>query len=275
MEVVWGDIKPNNIYNVDCYEAIKKIPNNSVDLIYIDIPYDLEGNGGGGGSKKRDYHKEYEKVSQNSNASGLAKRKSGSSSSIAEIAFGIDWNILDEFVRIQKNINIYIWCSKKQILHLMKFFIEEHDCFFDILVWCKSNPIPTCNNTYLSDLEYCLHFRNGVSVGGTYETKSKYYVSPLNKGDKDLYNHPTIKPLELVKNHIINSSKEGDIVLDCFLGSGTTAVACQSLNRKYIGFELNPEYFAIARDRLNGITQIERKQKDAGIMNIFDFIEEE
>ena len=64
------------------------------------------------------------------------------------------------------------------------------------------------------------------------------------------------------------------VVLDTFLGSGTTAVACKELNRHYIGFELNEEYFKIAQDRLNGITQIERKEKDNGILNIFDFIEE-
>ena len=80
------------IYNEDVYEGIKKIPDKSIDLIYTDIPYDVEGNGGGCfGEKKRSYHKEYEKVCENSE----------------DIAFGIDYSILDEFVRIQKNIYIY------------------------------------------------------------------------------------------------------------------------------------------------------------------------
>lgn len=102
--------------------------------------------------------------------------------------------------------------------------------------------------------------RGGVKLYGCVETKKKYYVSSCNVSDKDLYYHPTIKPLELIKNYIINSSKENDLILDCFLGSGTTAVAAKELNRHYIGFELNPQFYQIAIDRINGITQKEKNQ---------------
>ena len=128
-------------------------------------------------------------------------------------------------------------------------------CFWELFTWHKSNPIPTCNNKYLSDTEYCLIFReNGTNLYGTYETKSKYYISNINKEDKEKYLHPTIKPLEVVKNHIINSTKENDIVLDCFCGSGTTCVAAKETGRRFIGMEIDPEYHKIAVDRLNGIT---------------------
>ena len=267
----------NKIYNEDCYEGIKKIPDKSIDLVYIDIPYDLEGNGGGCfGSKKRDYHAEYEKVSKNTNASSLSIRKANNNNNISDIAFGIDYSILDELCRVMKRIYIYIWCSKKQIPQLLNYFLDK-GCFWDLFVWHKTNPIPTCNNKYLSDTEYCLIFReDGTSVNyGTYETKSKYYISEINKKDKELYDHPTIKPLNVVKNHIINSTKENDVVLDCFIGSGTTAVACKELGRNYIGFELNPKYWQIAIDRLNGITQKDKMLKESGILNIFDFLEEE
>ena len=69
-----------------------------------------------------------------------------------------------------------------------------------------------------------------------------------------IYKHPTIKPLNIIENLIINSSNENDIVLDCFCGSGTTGVACKELNRKFIGIEIDREYHKIAVDRLNGIT---------------------
>jgi DNA modification methylase len=105
--------------------------------------------------------------------------------------------------------------------------------------------------------------------------KSKWYQSPINKSDKDLYDHPTIKPLELVKRHILHITQEKDIVLDTFLGSGTTAVACKETNRNYIGYENNEEYFKIAVDRLNNITQVERRMKDNGVLNIFDFLGDE
>ena len=82
-------------------------------------------------------------------------------------------------------------------------------------------------------------------MGGTMETLKKWYVSPANVNDKKLYNHPTIKPLGAVKNHIINSTKENDIVLDCFCGSGTTCVVCKETGRRYIGMEINKEYWII------------------------------
>lgn len=120
------------------------------------------------------------------------------------------------------------------------------------MTWHKTNPIPTCNGTYLSDTEYCVLAReSGTKIYGTYETKKKWWVSKCNVADKKLYSHPTIKPLEIIKNLIINSNKENDVVLDAFMGSGTTAVACKELNRHFIGFELNPEIYSNSIKRLN------------------------
>jgi site-specific DNA-methyltransferase (adenine-specific) len=70
--------------------------------------------------------------------------------------------------------------------------------------------------------------------------------------------HPTIKPISIIRTIIRNSSKEGDIVLDCFLGSGTTAVACILENRNYIGIEINKKYYDIAIERIN-----ETKESDS------------
>lgn len=258
----------NKIYCIDCYEAIKQLPDKSVDLIYTDIPYDIEDNGGGGcfGEKKRDYHSEYEKVCENTKASRVWKPTSKYIDGIKELAYGIDFSILDEFCRVCKKIYIYIWCSKKQILPLMNYFVEEKGCRFEILTWHKTNPIPTCNNKYLSDTEYCLLFREeGTYIGGNMKSKGKYFesisesegggfwISPINTTDKSKFAHPTIKPLEFVSNHILNSTNENDIVLDPFMGSGTTAVACKNLERNFIGLEISERWHKIACDRLNNI----------------------
>lgn len=107
----------------------------------------------------------------------------------------------------------------------------------------------------MPDIEYCLYFREkGVGYNDGYEFKSKWFTSPANKTDKDLFNHPTIKPLELVKRHLQHTTQENDIVLDCFIGSGTTAVACKELNRQYIGMEISPKWHEIAVNRLKGET---------------------
>lgn len=252
-EIQFNEYKPNNIYNVDCYEAIKKIPDKSIDLVYIDIPYLIDDGG--------------------CSDSALSQRaKKLRSVELESIRHGIDYSILDELCRVMKYIYIYIWCNKNQIYDILKYFIEK-GCYFEILTWCKTNPTPLTNNVMLPDIEYCLMFRQkGCRLYGSYETKSKWYLSSINKSDKDLYTHPTIKPLEFVKNHILNSTLENDIVLDCFLGSGTTAVACKQLNRQYIGFEINKQYFDIAQDRLNGISQIDKKLKEQGVQSIFEYI---
>lgn len=86
-----------------------------------------------------------------------------------------------------------------------------------------------------------------------YELKSKWYISPANKKDKDKFNHPTIKPVELVKRHLLHTTQPNDIVLDCFMGSGTTCVAAKDTGRKYLGFEISKKWFDIAENRLNNV----------------------
>ena len=231
---VLGKYELNNIYNEDCYEAIKNIPDNSIDLIVTDPPYEIVSGGGGGafGVANRSYHKDVSK----------------------KLNYGISNELLKELVRVMKKINIYIWCNKNQLRQYLDFF-EDLGATADLLTWHKTNPIPTCNNKYLSDTEYCLYFRkDGVPLYGDYETKKKYYVSATNTEDKELYEHPTIKPLNIIKNLIINSSKENDIVLDPFMGSGTTALAAKELGRNFLGFEIDKNYHRIAVNRIDGIT---------------------
>lgn len=235
-------MKTNEIYLGDAYKLIKEMPDKSVDLIYTDMPYLYVNGGKGAGLLKNE------------------KRKELYSQTIANFNKGIDYSILDDFVRVMKHIYIYIWCSREQILPLMKYFIEEKGCIYDLLVWVKTNCTPFSNNTYLPNLEYCLLFRepNATSLNHSPAgslTKKKYYISGTNVEDKKKYLHATIKPLEYVKNHLKNSTKEGDIVLDPFVGSGTTALAAKELGRQYIGFEINEKYYNIAKDRLNGINQ--------------------
>lgn len=223
----------------DAYKLIKEIPNKSVDLIYTDVPY-LYKNGGGGNSE-------------------ISKRILAKNQSIKDISNGIDYSILDEFKRVLKKLNLFIWCSKMQIIDILNYFADYN---FEILVWCKTNPQPSTNNVWLPDVEYCLYFREkGVRLNDGYDLKSKWYLGAINQRDKKLYNHPTIKPLDLVERHIKETTQVGGVVLDAFLGSGTTAVACKELERNFIGFEINKAYYEIAIDRLKGVNQIEKQAK--------------
>lgn len=146
----------------------------------------------------------------------------------------------------------------------MDYFINQKHCFHEILVWGKKNPIPAANGTYLPDLEYCLMFREkGTKIGGTYQTKSKFYITSTNKDDKDKFLHPTCKPVPLIENHLINSSNEGDIIFDPFCGSASTLIAAKHLNRKYIGFEIDKQWWEIGTKRLQG-------ENAKGELNLFD-----
>lgn len=227
----------NKITCGDCYELIKELPDKSVQAIYTDIPYLIDRGGMG--------HSE------------LGRRiKKVQSVELADIRDGIDYSIFNEFLRVSEKINIFIWCSKMQILDIMKFFLdhEKYDLHFDLLVWNKTNPTPCTNNVWLPDVEYCLYFREkGVALNDGYELKSKWYTSAINKRDKDLFEHATIKPLPLVKRHLLHATQPNDIVLDCFMGSGTTAIACKETGRQFIGYEINSKWAKIANDRLNNI----------------------
>lgn len=253
----------NTIQLGDCYELIKYIPDKSIDCVYIDIPY-LYQQGGSGNSelgertaKKRlelmGAKKLYEENKNKTKGESLriAKNKIKQNLDFISIEDGIDYSIFEELCRVMKKINIFIWCSKLQINDIMNYFLNKN-CYFEILTWCKTNPTPTTNNSWLPDIEYCLYFREqGVIYNDGYDLKSKYYVSPANVNDKKHFNHPTIKPLGLVERHIKHTTKENDIVLDCFCGSGTTCVASKNTNRRYIGIEINKEYYEIAVKRIN------------------------
>ena len=92
-----------------------------------------------------------------------------------------------------------------------------------------------------------------MRIYGKFSTKFTYYVTPKNVKDKRLHNHPTIKPLDIIQNLVVNSSQEDDIILDHFLGSGTTAVACLNTNRKFIRIELDNTYFEVAKKRIEEV----------------------
>lgn len=292
----------NKIYLGDAYELIKQIPDKSVDLIVTDPPYEFDSGGssqsdfgqrktksnteiynldtrltkksivtGGGcfGTKQRDYNSEFSETDVSKQRQEIIANGIDNNNNTRFISEGISNEILREFVRVMKKGNIYIFCNKNQLRQYFDFF-DDLGWNLDLLVWNKTNCIPTINNTYLANLEYCVFAReSGTPLYGSYETKSKCYTSSCNKKDKDLYLHPTIKPLPFIKNLIINSSQENQVVLDPFMGSGTTAVACKELNRQYIGFELNPKFYQIANDRLNDITQVDKKKEEQGYMKLF------
>ena len=216
---------------------MKNIPDNSIDLIATDPPYLISATNGGGTVNN-------------------IKKLNQSLKDLTTVDITKGYNIEEfgkEFIRIMKEINIYFWCNKAQIPDYFNFYVNQHKCKFDILCWHKTNALPTYSNKYLSDTEYLLYFRKGKGkcFPQSYEDAKTYYIAPINHKDKKLYGHPTIKPLDFTESIIRNSTRENQLILDPFMGSGTTGVAALQNNRNFIGIELDENYFKIAQNRIN------------------------
>ena len=167
----------------------------------------------------------------------------------------------DDFMELlmskMKAPNIVFFCNKAQIPEILDK-AKKYNLNFDILVLCKTAPTPLTNNQRLPDREYAIHLHKWIPVRWNYKTKHWFRVAP-NFKDTSI-NHPTVKPLNVIEDIIKNLTDEWDLVLDCYLWSGTTAVACKNTNRNFIGIEINPEYVQIAKNRLKEVDRINQQR---------------
>lgn len=222
----------NKIYNADCLELMKEITDKSIDLILTDPPYILT-NGGNGKSCL----KSIQKISN-----GLINIENG---------FDIEITLI-EFKRICKKFNAFIFCSNKQVSTLMKWG-EERDYYTTLLVWHKYNCTPFCNGVWSPDIEFIVHIREkGATFQGNAKLKNKVVTLPI---EVSKYGHPTEKPLGLIERYLKIGSNENDLILDCFSGSGTTAIACHNLKRNFICIEKDKDYHEASVKRLNQCKQ--------------------
>ena len=221
------------IYNCDCNFLLdnliaKKV---NIDLILIDPPYELDNHGKG---KKP-----------------LANRMTKVKEDVKYIDNGFDYiSIFDKFLKLQKIPNILIFCSNKQISRIMSYF-ENKNLSTTLLVWKKSNPAPLCNGKYISDSEFIIYVRGkGAYFNNDCDISLKYKVKtfPILTNKNKL--HIAQKPLELIEQLIALHSRENDLILDCFMGSGTTALGCKNLNRNFIGCDIELDNFENTKKRL-------------------------
>lgn len=229
----------NRVYHLDSLVGMRKMIEEGikVDLILTDPPYDMPNTKAGGHSE-------------------LAKSIQGAFDELANenLTKGITREFLDLMTALQDKINIYIWCNGKQIPFYLDYFVNERKCKYDILIWNKTNAMPTFCNKYLTDKEYVLYFRKGGFCNpASYEDAKTVYFAPINAKDKKKYGHPTIKPLDFILRMIRNSTREGDLVLDPFAGSGTTPLAAKLSGRRYIAFEIEKKFYDVCKFRLGEV----------------------
>lgn len=223
----------------DCLELMKGIPDGSVDIILTDPPY-LHVKGG---MKSKKYNVGTWKADSHmvQNMSDFGKREINT--------------FLDTAIPKMEKVNMYIFCSKLQLVHYFEYISRNKKLKYDLLVWDKEKYSMKSTKFFTTDIEYIVRiYQAGVSLHKVLtEDGSKsdinYYmkrqVAQQPKGE-----HGTMKPVALMERLIEVSSLEGDIVLDPFMGSGTTAVACLNTNRNFIGMELDETYFNLAEERI-------------------------
>lgn len=166
----------------------------------------------------------------------------------------LDWlepytNLLD------KNGSIIIFASYKSISFIMERLEKIGMEIKDLLIWKKSNPMPrNTTRRYVQDAEYAIWAVKKKSKWTFNKPNDKKYLratfTTAIVSGKEKNGHPTQKSLQLMKDIISIHTNPGDVILDPFMGSGTTGLAALNLDRKFIGIEKEESYYNIAKDRL-------------------------
>lgn len=227
------------IFNKNCLDVMKNIETATIDLIVTDPPYKITKRG------------------NNGNARGMFKGKKSLDGNIFKYNDISPKEYLPEFFRILKeDSHCYVMSNHINLQNMLNTATEVGFKFVKCLIWNKGNKI--MGQYYMNQFEYILFLRKpkGKKINncGTSDI-----LSIPNKKDKDENGknlHDTQKPVELMKILVENSSQEGDIVLDPFMGIGLTGLACIECGRNFIGVELDPQYFEIAERRLDEAKKI-------------------
>lgn len=229
------------IQNGDALELFKNIKDNSIDLIVADPPYNLNKDYGND-SDTRSFE---EYINFTENWTREAKRVLKPTGTIyVFMGFRFISYLYQILEKSQKlNFNNWICWYYTQGIGKKKGFSPRHD---DILMFTKTDKFIFNLDAIRVPQKFYRSVNNmrGANPGDVWEFSHVHYCQ------ENRQNHPTQKPEGLIERMVLASSNEGNIVLDPFSGSGTTLRVCQQLNRKGIGFELNPEYVLMTEERL-------------------------
>lgn len=216
----------------DCLEVMKQIPDKSVDMILTDPPYLHEK----GGMKSH---------SLNRGVRDANNKVISEMSNFGEVEIN---RFLDVVSAKMKHTNIFLFSSRLQIPFYLNWALKNKKQF-DVLVWDKCHTGIINYHFYNPQVEYVIRIyeRGLIKVNDPmlYQ-KVKRYKRPSNKL------HPAEKPVKLLEDFIMVACEPFDVVLDPFMGSGTTGVACKNLGRKFVGIELDEKYFKTAENRIKG-----------------------
>ncbi|WP_454764504.1 DNA-methyltransferase [Cupriavidus campinensis] len=240
------------LYQEDVLEGIAKIPDGAIDLVVADPPYGLGKDYGNDSDRlSGQAYLEWSERWMNAIVPKIAPRGS--------LYLFCTWQYSPElFVMLKQRltmINEIIWdrrvpsmggtTRKYSSVHdNIGFFARQRDYYFDL----DPVRIPYDAETKKARSRPRFEGKKWLEVG--YNPKDLWSVSRIHRQDPERADHPTQKPLEIVERMVLSSCPPGGLVLDPFTGSGTTAVACVRHGRRFVGFEMNPEYANLVRQRV-------------------------
>ena len=232
-------MKKYEIFNTDAFLCVKNALKKEIKVNHIitDPPYN---------------------ISKKNNFSTMKNPRQGVNFGAWDNNFALlEW--IEKFSKIlDKNGSFIVFCSYKFISDIHKVCEISNLEVKDILVWQKNNPMPrNTNRRYVQDMEFALWaVKKGAKWTFNKPDNSPYlrslYKFPVVAG-KERTSHPTQKSLALMSEIIKIHTNPNDIILDPFMGSGTTSVATLLENRHFIGIEKDENYFKIAKSRLEEI----------------------
>lgn len=242
------------VYNEDCLIGMKELPDECIDLTVTSPPYDNL-------RKYKGFAWDFEGVAQELYR---VTKKGGV----------VVWIVSDATIKGSET-----GTSFKQALYFKEIGFD----LYDTMIWRKPNPSVPTEGRYYNAFEYMFVFSKGKpntlnficdkenkTYGSTYKSDSKMNPEIRKQSEKEKTvgkysrrhnvwdiaiggnktKHPAVFPEQLASDHIITWSNEGDVVLDPFMGSGTTAKMAMLNNRHFIGFEISEEYFKIIEERI-------------------------
>lgn len=221
------------LYNGDCLEIMKQIPDGSVDMVVTDPPYKMNHSTGGRTS-----------IGFEDRWRGNIKAGNTEMGFNTKISFS-QW-LPDVYRVLKPKGHCYVFCNDKNLLQLL---IDSKNVGLkesNVLVWVKNNACP--NRYYMKNCEFIafMYKGNAKPIKNMGDKAAVACNNIIGKKKK----HPTEKPVDLLERFIVNSSCEGDIILDPFMGAGSSGVACVNTRRRFIGIELETKYFKIASERI-------------------------
>lgn len=260
--------KPYRLYNGDCFEILKNIPENTFDMIFADPPY-LLSNGGitchsgkmvsvnkgtwdksNGIFEDFNFHKNWLEICKRLLKPNGTLWVSGTYHSIYTCGFAmltLNYHILNDIAWFKPNASPNLSC---------KYFTASHES----LIWARKDK--KAKHYFNYDAMKNGDFPKDFIKKPNTQMRSVWAISTPQASEKYYGKHPTQKPLALLERIINASTQPGALILDPFMGSGTTGVAAIKLNRKFVGIEIEASYVELAEKRISAMLKMNKTKED-------------